>query len=43
MAASSCINTYDGAGEIDIDKLEQSSIVEDNITIEDDECESCVI
>ena len=36
-------NTYDGAGEIDIDKLEQSSIVEDNITIEDDECESCVI
>ena len=37
-------NTYDGQGEIDIDKLNESS----NITIpqdeyEDEECESCVI
>jgi ribonucleoside-diphosphate reductase alpha chain len=37
-------NTYDGAGEIDIDKMEESSNIQDNIVIDEDEaCESCVI
>ena len=36
-------NTFDGAGEIDIDKMEQTSIVEDSITIEDEACDSCTI
>ena len=38
-------NTYDGQGELDIDKLEQSSnitIPEDDL-IEEEDCESCVI
>jgi ribonucleoside-diphosphate reductase alpha chain len=38
-------NTYDGAGEVDIDKFAQSSIVlEDNIELSDAEnCDSCTI
>jgi|TARA_B110000908_G_scaffold65744_2_gene79677 ribonucleoside-diphosphate reductase alpha chain len=36
-------NTFDGAGEIDIDKMEEASIVNSNIAIEDEDCESCVI
>ena len=37
-------NTYDGAGEIDIDKLEESvNLEDDNIIIDDEACESCVI
>lgn len=36
-------NTFDGAGEIDIDKMEQSSITNSNTKIEDQDCESCVI
>mgnify|MGYP003643791412 FL=1 len=36
-------NTFDGAGEIDIDKMEQSSIMNSNTKIEDQDCESCVI
>jgi len=40
-------NTYDGAGEIDVDKMDQSANIniEEQITIngEDEACESCVI
>jgi len=39
-------NTYDGAGEVDVDKLEQSVniSIDDHIIIgEDEACESCVI
>ena len=37
-------NTNDGAGEIDIDKLDNSANVDEPITISEDEaCESCVI
>ena len=38
-------NTYDGAGEVDIDKFAQSSIVlEDNIELSEEEnCDSCTI
>ena len=38
-------NTYDGQGELDIDKLEESSnitIPEDDL-MEEEDCESCVI
>ena len=38
-------NTYDGQGELDIDKLSESSnitIPEDDL-IEEEDCESCVI
>jgi len=38
-------NTNDGAGEIDIDKLDNSANVEnsDIVINEDEACESCVI
>ena len=37
-------NTYDGQGELDIDKLNESSnITVDDYEIEDQDCESCVI
>ena len=37
-------NTYDGQGELDIDKLNESSnITVDDYEIEEEDCESCVI
>ena len=37
-------NTYDGQGELDIDKLNESSnIIVDDYEIEEEDCESCVI
>ena len=37
-------NTYDRAGEVDIDKFAQSSIVLDNIELSEEEnCDSCTI
>ena len=37
-------NTYDGQGELDIDKLNESSnITVDDYEIEDQDCESCTI
>ena len=37
-------NTFDGAGEIDIDKMEQSDNIQEQTELSEDEaCESCVI
>ena len=37
-------NTYDGQGELDVDKLNESSnITVDEYEIEEEDCESCVI
>jgi hypothetical protein len=39
-------NTYDGAGEVDVDKMAESNVMlkTEQINIEDDAaCESCVI
>jgi ribonucleoside-diphosphate reductase alpha chain len=37
-------NTFDGAGEIDIDKMEQSNNIQEQTELSEDEaCESCVI
>ena len=47
MVESNCTisNTFDGQGEIDIDKLNESANIQvtDEYLLEDEECDSCTI
>jgi ribonucleoside-diphosphate reductase alpha chain len=36
-------NTYDGQGEIDVDKLNAGNVVQELAPIDEADCESCVI
>jgi hypothetical protein len=36
-------NTFDGQGEINIDKLVESKFIEEEQTIDQEDCDSCVI
>jgi ribonucleoside-diphosphate reductase alpha chain len=36
-------NTFDGQGEINVDKLVESKLVEEEQTIDQENCDSCVI
>jgi ribonucleoside-diphosphate reductase alpha chain len=36
-------NTFDGQGEINIDKLVESKLAEETDTVDQEDCDSCVI
>jgi len=36
-------NTYDGAGEVDLDKMSGQNVISDIVPVDEEACDSCVI